>query len=197
MIKVYACGEARSRRVLWALEEVGAPYEVVELTFPPKVHHPEFLAISPSGTVPAIEDGEVRLTESLAICDYVSRRYGGDLTVAPDEPGYLDYLQLLYFGEATLMPPLAWFRRFGRLAEAAAADARDTFAIRLTTVERALADGREYLAAGRFTLADISVGFALTLSTFYGLQDLLPPSVVAYRARLQARPAYRRSYGLA
>jgi glutathione S-transferase len=197
LLKVYACGEARSRRVLWALEEVGAPYEVVELTFPPRVHHPEYLAISPAGTVPAIEDGDVRLTESLAICEYVSRTYGGDLTVAAEEPGYFGYLELLHFGEGTLAPPLAWYRRFGRLSDAAAADARDSFAIRLTKVERAVADGREYLAAGRFTLADISVGFALSLSMVHGLHAMLPAPVRAYHDRLRARPAYRRAYGLA
>src|SRR4051794_36821606 len=108
MLKVYASGATRSRRVLWALEEVGAAYEVVAMTFPPRVHHPEFLAISPAGALPAIDDDGRTVIESLAICEYVSRKFGGDLVVAPEEPGFLDYLQLLHFGESTLTPPLAW-----------------------------------------------------------------------------------------
>jgi glutathione S-transferase len=196
MIKVYAARGTRSLRVLWTLEELAAPYEVVALTFPPRLHHPEFLAISPAGGLPAIQDGETTLIESLAIGEYLCRKFGGDLVAAPDEPGYADYLQLLHFGEATLAPPLAWARRFGPRLDAALAEGRAAFALRLAVVERALADGREFLAAGRLTLADISVGYTLGLSELSGLHDLLPPTVVAYEARLKARPAYQRAAAL-
>ena len=194
MIKVYAAPGTRSQRVLWALEELGAPYEVVAMTFPPRVHHPEFLAISPAGALPAIQDGETTLIESLAICEYLNRKFGGDLVVAPDAPGYLDYLQLLHFGESTLTPPLAWARRFGPRLASALADAREVFALRLGVIENTLADGRAFLAAGRPTLADISVGYALGLSSLSGLHDLLPTRVLAYEDRLKARPAYQRAY---
>jgi glutathione S-transferase len=194
MLTIYATAASRSRRVLWTCEEVGAAYEVVELAFPPKVHHPDFLALNPAGTVPTMVDGEVCLTESLAICDYVARRHGSDLVVAPDAPGYSDYLNLLLFGEATLLPPVVWTRRFGRFADEALEEARETFAVRLGVVDRALADGREFLTAGRFTLADISVGFTLGLSRLYGLDRLFPPAVAAYYDRLAARPAHRRVY---
>src|SRR5437879_4550609 len=113
MIKVYASGAARSQRVKWACEEVGAPYEVIELEWPP-AKNPGYLAINPAGAVPAIVDGDVRLTESLAICEYVGRKYGdGDLVVEAGEAGYYEYLELAQFGEATLQPALAWARRFG------------------------------------------------------------------------------------
>jgi hypothetical protein len=82
MIKVYAAAGTRSCRVLWALEELGAPYEVVALKFPPRVHHPDFLAISPAGALPAIQDGDATLIESLAIGEYLNRKFGGDLVVA-------------------------------------------------------------------------------------------------------------------
>jgi glutathione S-transferase len=193
MIKVYAAAGTRSRRVLWALEELGAPYEVVALKFPPRVHHPEFLAISPAGALPAIQDGEATLIESLAIGEYLNRKFGGDLVVAPEEAGHLEYLQLLHFGESTLAPPLAWARRFGPRLDAALADGREAFTLRLRVIERALADGREFLAAGRLTLADISVGYTLGLSELSGLHELLPPAVLAYEDRLKARPAYKRA----
>ena len=196
MITVYASGDSRSRRVLWALEEVGAPYEVVELQFPPKVHHPEYRAISPACAVPAITDGDLTLIESLAICEYVSRKHGGRLTVEPDEPGYYDYLQVLQFGDATLAPPCAWARRFGRLHPNALADARETFALRVGVVQRRLADGRDFLAAERLTLADMSVGFVLGLAEMVGLGDLIPAEVAAYGERLRSRPAYHRAYAV-
>jgi len=61
MIKVYASGAARSQRVIWACQEVGAPYEVVELEWPP-ARNPGYLEINPAGTVPAVVDGAVTLT---------------------------------------------------------------------------------------------------------------------------------------
>jgi glutathione S-transferase len=194
MIKVYASGDTRSRRVLWACEEVGAPYEIVELKFPPRLHHPEFLERSPAGSVPYIEDGATRLIESLAICEYVSRRHGGRLHVEPSEPDYYRYLQFVQFGDATLSPPLAWARRFGRFSDEVVREARTFFALRLAVLDQELADGREFLVAERQTVADISAGFTLGFSRALGLADLHPPRVAAYDGRLQARPAYQRAY---
>ncbi|WP_372781198.1 glutathione S-transferase family protein [Phenylobacterium sp.] len=193
MIKVYASKGTRSLRVLWALEELGAPYEVVALTFPPRVHHPDYFAISPAGALPAMEDGDLTLIESLAICEYLNSRFGGPLVVRADEPGFADYLQFLHFGEGTLSPPLAWARRFGPRLDAALAEGRAAFALRLGVIERVLADGRAFLAAGRLTLADLSVGYVLGLSELSGLHELLPVSVLAYEAGLKTRPAYQRA----
>jgi glutathione S-transferase len=194
MLKIYASGAARSQRVVWACEEVGAPYEVVELAWPPGADA-VFLKINPAGTIPVLEDGPVRLIESLAICEYVSRTHGGDLTLDPGHPDYWDYLQLAQFGEATLQPPLAWARRFGSKDAEVLDHSREAFAMRLTVIEQRLADGREFLTAGRFTLADLSLGFVVTLARTIGLDDLVTPGVAAYRERLSARPAYRRAYG--
>ena len=193
-LTLYASGFSRSRRPLWALEEVGAAYDVVELQFPPKVHHPEYLAINPAGAVPALVDGDLMITESLAICDHVSRRFGGTLTVDPGQPGYLDYLQLLLYGESTLAVTVGWARRFGPLHKDAMADARDSFTIRLELLQRSLADGREFLVADRLTLADISVAFPLRLASGFGFDPLMSPEITAYRDRLMARPACLRAY---
>jgi glutathione S-transferase len=198
MIKVYASGAARSQRVKWACEEVGAPYEVVELTWPPMAN-PGYLEINPAGTVPAIVDGKVTLTESLAICEYVSRTYGGgQLVVEPTDAGYWEYLELAQFGEGTLQPALAWARRFGPYSKEIADHAREAWVTRLGFLEQRLEDGREFVTAGRLTVADIAIGFTLALASHVGrMGDLLPPVVTDYRDRLTARPAYRKAYGLA
>ena len=196
-VKVYASGASRSRRVLWALEEIGAPYEVEQLAFPPRLREPEYVELNPAAAVPAIRDVNTIVIESLAICEYLARKHGSDLVVSPEHPGFLENLQDLHFGESTLTPPLGWVARFGRgesRLEPVVAEARETFALRLKAIDRALEDGREFLAAGRLTLADISVGYALGLSEVMGLADLLPPSVAAYHARLRSRPAYQRAY---
>ncbi len=75
-------------------------------------------------------------------------------------------------------------------------DARLVFARRLEAVSRRLAEN-VYLAAGRFTLADVSVAYALGFADVLGEAESFPPAVTAYRARLAARPAYRRAYALA
>jgi glutathione S-transferase len=197
MIRIYASGATRSQRVKWACEEVGAPYEVVELEWPPS-KNPGYLEINPAGAVPAIVDGGVTLTESLAICEYVSRTYGkGALVVEPGQPGYYEYLELAQFGEATLQPTLAWARRFAPYSKEIADHATEAWVRRLGTVERTLEDGREFITAGRLTVADISIGFTLSLASLIGgMAEFLPPTVAAYRDRLRARPAYRRAYGL-
>jgi glutathione S-transferase len=196
MIKVYGSGGARSRRVLWTCEEAGAPYEFVALKMPTRENHPEFLAISPAGALPAIEHGDVRMVESLAISEYVARLQNSDLVVGPQEAGFPDYLQYQWFGESTLAPPLTWTRRFAEHPPAVE-QGRAIFVQRQAVLERALSDGRAYLAAGRFTLADISVGYTLGLARLFGLGELIAPSVVDYEARLQARPAYQRAYAVA
>ena len=193
MITVYGTGGARSRRVLWTLEEVGAPYEVVAVQLPARDHSPEYLGINPTGALPAITDGDMVLTESLAICEYVARKHGSDLVLNPDHPDYYDYLQLIYFGEATLAPPLSWARRFASHPNGVS-DARQKFGERLEFLEARLSDGRAFLAAGRLTLADISVVYTLGLSELFGLHDVVPPAIVAYEDRLKARPAYQRAY---
>lgn len=196
-VKVYASGASRSRRVLWALEEIGAPYDVETLAFPPRLREPEYVEMNPAAAVPAIRDMNTIVIESLAICEYLARKHGSNLVVDPHEAGFLDYLQFLHFGESTLSPPLGWVARFGRgeaRLEPVVQEARETFARRLLAIDRALDDGREFLAAGRLTLADISVAYALGLSEVMGLHDLLPDSVAAYEAGLKARPAYQRAY---
>lgn len=195
MIKIYASGPSRSRRVLWACEEAGATYEVVELAWPPSTS-PEFLKLNPAGTVPAMEDGSVRLIESMAICEYVSRKQGADMVVEPTDPGYYEYIELAQFGEATLATAGAWARRFGPLSPEVLADARESFARRIAVIERLLVDGREFLTAGRFTLADLSVGFAISRAKAWGVGDLVPPASLAYGERMRVRPAFRRAHGL-
>jgi len=197
LIRVYASGGARSRRVLWALEEAGARYEVVTLAFPPRLNEPQYVELNPAAAIPAIRDGDAIIIESLAICEHIARKFRADLVVGPDEAGFLEYLQLLHFGESTLTPPLGWMARFGRgerRLEPVVAEARETFALRLKAIDKALEDGRAFLAAGRLTLADLSVGYALGLSELMGLHDLLPPAIAAYERRLKARPAYKRAY---
>lgn len=195
MIELYHCPDARSFRALWTLEELGLPYELHLLPFPPRVRAPEYLEVNPLGTIPALIDGETFMTESAAIVQYLVTRYGpSDLAVAQDDPHYGAWLNWLHFGEATLTFPQTLVLRYrtfepGR-ADQAAEDYARWFMARLKHVERALAKG-DWLCAGRFTGADISVGYALLLANHLKLLEGAAPSVRAYWERLKARPAFQ------
>ncbi len=199
MITLWHCSDARSFRPLWTLEELGLPYDLKMLPFPPRAFAKEYFEINPLGTIPAFRDGETFMTESAAICEYLSVRYGSTaLAVAPNDSAYGAWLNWLYFGEATLTFPQTIVLRYSRLEPEnrrlpqAAEDYAKWFLGRLRAVDAAIARD-EYLCAGRFTAADISVGYALLLATTLGLDAQFPEAVRNYWSRLQLRDGYRRA----
>lgn len=199
MITLYHCTSARSFRPLWALEELGLAYDLKMLPFPPRARAKDYLALNPLGTIPLLIDGETRMTESAAILHYLVTRYGPTpLAVGLDERDYGDYLNWLHFGEATLTFPQTLVLRYGRLEPEArrnpqvVTDYAKWFLARLRAVEAVAAD-REALCAGRFTVADISVGYALLVAERIGLAKDFGPAVAAYWRRLQERDGFRRA----
>jgi glutathione S-transferase len=173
------------------------------MPYPPRKHAPDYFAVNPTGMVPLLIDGEVRLSESMAICDYLATKHGSPLVVPPNDPERPQFLQWLWYGESTLMTPLSrlnivrqverqFERKGGPEVDALIAGARDHVAERLEMLEQRL-EGRDFLVAGRLTLADISVGYPLHLVGMLGVDNLLGPRSVAYHKRLRARPAHQRA----
>jgi glutathione S-transferase len=199
MITLYHCAAARSFRPLWTLEELKLPYDLKMLPFPPRVFAKEYLKLNPLGTIPLLIDGQTRMTESVAITQYLVTRYGPTpLAVGDNEPDYGSYLNWLHFGEATVTFPQTLVLRYARLeAEErrnpqVAADYAKWFFSRLRAVEAAVTRS-DMLCAGRFTAADISVGYALLLAREIGLAKDFAPPVADYWQRLQAREAFGRA----
>jgi len=197
VIRLWHCTDARSFRPLWALEELGLPYELTVMPFPPRYRAKEFMAVNPLGTIPAMADGEETfMTESCAIVQYLVTRYGpSPLAVDADDPAYGGWLNWLHFGEATLTFPQTLVLRYRQFepgkAEVVADDYAKWFLARLRAVDRALEGGDAWLCAGRFTAADICVGYALLLAAQLGLSAEFTPQTAVYWARLQARPAFQ------
>ena len=190
---------ARSFRPLWALEELELPYDLKMLPFPPRVFAREYLSLNPLGTIPLLIDGGTRMTESAAIVQYLVTRYGPTrLTVCTEEPGYGAYLNWLHFGEATLTFPQTIVLRYGlleppeRRLPQAATDYKRWALARMRAFETLMA-GAEYSCAGRFTLADISIGYALMLAGSIGFGEETPASLRRYLDRLATRPAFLRA----
>jgi len=202
-ITLYHCLSARSFRPLWALEELGLRYELKLLPFPPRAHHKPFFEQNPLGTVPLLVDGATRISESAASCQYLAARHDpGGLDVSAGEPDYGAYLNYLHFGEATLTFPQTLVLRYRffeppeRRQPQVADDYAKWFLARLRTLEPRLAEQESFLCAGRFSAADISVGYALLLAQHLGMAEQFTPMVAAYWQRLQARPAYQRAQAL-
>jgi glutathione S-transferase len=199
MLKLYHCNDARSFRPLWALEELGLDYQLHMMPFPPRVHERSYLEVNPLGTIPALFDGAMRMTESAAICEYLAAKFGlGTLGVTVDEPGYGPYLNALHYGEATLTFPQTLVLRYTRLEPEerrnpqVAEDYGKWFAARLKGLDGLLAQS-DFVAADRFTAADISVAYALLLATTLKLDERFSPAIAAYWQRLQARDGFQRA----
>jgi len=188
---------ARGLRIMWQCEEMGLPYAVEVLTYPVSGAYRE---LNPLGTVPFLRDdaGGASLGESLAILQYLARRYGPTpLLPGADDPSLARCLEMTEFGEATLgaaLNPLI-ATRF-----AAPEDGKRNWSTSYLEERMAAAVGyvqhrlgaAPFLAGATFTLADISVVPALLMwrGIFSGV---LPDPVADYVERAVARPAYQRA----
>ncbi len=186
MLTLYHCISARSFRPLWTLEEMGLSYKLVMLPFPPRVFAKDYLAINPLGTIPTLFDDDMRMTESAAICHYLATKHGpSPLAVDISDPEYGRWLNWLYMSDATLTFPQTLVLRYAKLEPPerrlpqAAEDYKKWFLGRLRIVEEATGKS-EHLAAGRFTVADIAVGYALMLAEILGMGGEFGPNVAAY-----------------
>ena len=194
---LYHCPDARSLRCLWAVEEAGIDVDLRVLKFPPRAFEPDYRAVNPLMTVPAwVENGRL-MTESAAICERIAE--ATPLEVRRDEADFWDYRNWLHRSDATLTFPLAIMIRYTRvepeerrLAQAVA-DYKAFFGGRARSIEAALADGREWLVAGRFTAADIVIGYAAFLATTLGADDVLGEATTAWLARCTARDGFKRA----
>lgn len=199
MITLYHCHGARSFRPVWMLEELGLDYELKMLPFPPRMFAKEYLAINPLGTIPFMIDGDTKMTESSGICHYLGTKYGPTpLVVDVGEQGYGSYLNWMFFSDATLTFPQTLVLRYSALEPnerrqpQVVEDYAKWFLGRLRAVEAA-AGQAEWLCAGRFTAADVAIGYALRLAENLGLAKDFGPNVAAYWQRLQHREGYRRA----
>ncbi len=198
MITIWGGQTSRSLRPVWLAEEMGLPYAVRPVDMLSAERDPAWLAVNPGDFLPAMQDGDVTMVESVAIMEYLMGRYGPTpLQPSPDDPAFPIYQQFLHLGEAGLatliMVPLV----SGFLAPEADRDnwsarwARDCVERRLLLVRRQLARA-PYMAGDTFTAADISVTFALNLGANHA-GFIMGEAEKAYIARTTGRDAYKRA----
>jgi glutathione S-transferase len=197
MITLHHVPFSRSLRVRWLLEELALPYRLETRSFS-DLKRPEHLALHPLGKVPVLVDGDVVLFESGAILQHLLERYGeGRLEPKRGTAERSLHWQWFHYAEASVTPPLGLIVRHTVLLpeterSAAVADwARAQAGQVLAPVERALA-GRTWLLPD-FGAADVMMGYSVKLASLLRLLDAATPSLVAYLARCEERPAWRRA----
>jgi glutathione S-transferase len=197
MLTVHHLNNSRSQRVLWLLEELALPYEIVFHQRDPETNlAPESLKkIHPLGKSPVLQDGDTVVIESGAILEYLVRRHGdGRLAPAESSPDWPRYLQLLHYAEGSAMLPLMLKLYLARLGEAGA-----PLAPRVNSeIENhfgfldAELTGREFFVGKDLTAADVDLTFVFQAARLLrGLQSF--PNLARFLERMQARPAYERA----
>ena len=194
MLKVHHLNNSRSQRILWLLEELGTPYEIVKYQrmSPMPLAPPELKEVHPLGKSPVITDGDRTIAESGAIVEYIIDRYGnGRLRPKPGSDDYWKYVEWMHYAEGSAMLPLLMALYAGLLGDGAA--------LLRPRIDSEIANNLSYMAAGLggrqffvgndLTGADIQLLFVLEAA---GSRLEPYPALVAYRDRMHARPAYKR-----
>ncbi len=197
MLKFHHSPGTRAFRVIWVCEELGVPYEIQPVNFSAEYRRtPEWRAIHPVGKVPVMDDGDLRMHESCAMIQYVLARYGeGRLQPAVDDPSYAQFLQWLWFSEATFQRPLGEItnhrREFSPELPDVVAEMQGRATQCVEALDRALAD-RPYLLGDEMSAADLSNCYVLR-GYRRSVNDDLPTNVQRFWDHLTSLPSYERT----
>ncbi len=211
MLTVHHLNNSRSQRVLWLLEELGAPYEIVRYERDPTtmLAPPELKAVHPLGKSPVItEDGEA-IAETGAIVEYILERYGQSRLAPPSgTPAARRMRYWLHYAEGSAMPPLLMKLVFSRLPENAPALLRPLVRTISGRAQAGFIDPQllahfdywegeleksEWFAGDDFTAADIMMSFPLEAAADRAGARVGHPKLAAFLKKIHVRPAYRKA----
>ncbi|GGY98472.1 glutathione S-transferase [Pseudoduganella plicata] len=216
MIVVHHLNNSRSQRVLWLLEELGLPYEVVRYQRDAKtmLAPPELKGVHPLGKSPVIVDGECKVAESGAIIEYLLDKYDGreGRGALQPERGTPEKRRLTYFlhyAEGSMMAPLLMKLIFDRvesgpapffvkpIARGIAQKVKGSYIQPQINQHLAYLEGelreRSWFAGDTFSAADIQMSFPLEAAAARGGLDERFPKLKSFLDRIHARPAYQRA----
>jgi glutathione S-transferase len=203
MITLHGVYRSRATRPLWLLLETGTPFThvpVIQAYRLPDPHapdaplntaSPDFLSINPQGQIPAMQDGDLILTESLAIALYLARRYGGALGPQDDAEGALMDQWALFAATAVETPALEILQApAGEMGEAILKVAAEKLRRPLARLNTHL-HGRDWLVGNRFTVADINTAECLRYAQGHAALIAEFPEVQRWLEAAQSRPAFQ------
>ncbi|MBL0945687.1 MAG: glutathione S-transferase [Hydrogenophaga sp.] len=209
MIRVHHLNHSRSQRVLWLLEELGLPYEIVRYERDPKtmLAPPELKKVHPLGKSPVVTDGPLVLAESGAIIETLVERHGPQLRPEPGTPEFQRYRYWMHYAEGSLMPPLLLKLVFDQVekaplivrpvAKAISATVKGRFITpnlrtHLDFLEAELASS-PWFAGPAFSAADVQMSFPIEAAAARGGLDNSRPRLMDWLQRIHDRPAYHRA----
>lgn len=196
-MKLYWCPQTRAFRISWLLEEAGVAFERVRVDVRDAQSKADaaFRAVSPTGKVPALEDGPARLTDSGAICIYVADQYPQSRLGPPvGDPQRGAFLQWVTFTNSALEP--AMVEKFQKFEPNPSAHGYGSFDQMLTTFRDGVANsGGDWILGTRFSAADVLLGTGAQWLQRFGLVEN-EPALAAYVERCAARPAFQRAQAL-
>ena len=192
MIKLYWCPRTRAARALWMLEELGEPFEVIEINIRDSESRAdaEFLEASPMGKVPALRDGDVLVADSAAIAIYLADRYpSAGLAPAVTAPERGRYLYWMLYTPAVVEPAMS--ERVNGWKPNPSQSGWGSFDLMIDTLDRGLGNA-PWLLGEQFSAADVMVGSSVNFMRMFGM---LPdrPRLLDYAERVTARPAFQRA----
>lgn len=199
MFTVHHLGMSQSERIIWLCEELGLDYNL-EIHKRDPLLAPASLKSLPGnaiGTAPVLQDGDVTLTESGAIVEWIIQRHGnGRLACRPADANYATYLRWFHFANATLQSHIGRIMMLGRLSESTANEAlkKSTWE-RLSNIFFAIdhqLGETTFLAGEALTAADIMTVFSLSTMRYFVPFDLSEyGNIVRYLKMISEREAYQ------
>ena len=196
MIRLHHFPQTRSMRSLWLLHEIGVPFDLVIQPFDKSLRSEAYLAINPTGRVPALEIDDLILHESGAIAEYLCERFPlAGLGRGPGDPDRAAWLNWIHFAETISQHTAALTQQHVALYDDAMRSPiimqleAKRLAKTLATVEGSLQG--DYLLSA-FSAADIGVGQAVYMAQHFVSLDAFP-KLTRWFELLQTRPAFRKS----
>ena len=197
-MKLYGSKNSRSLRCVWALEEAGATYDYQRVNMMKgEGYAPAYKAVNPLGKIPALQDGSLTLTESMAIVQYVADIFP-QAALVPDDPAARAEVNRWAYYAVTEVEPHLWAiaqHRFALPEDKRVAALEPTtvwqLARSLRPIEKTLA-AQPFIAGAEFSMADIVVFHCLVWALSAKLEGVGVASL-AYIERLKTRPAYQRA----
>ena len=193
-MRLYEFAPARSIRPRWVRQELGVPFEAVSVNLPQGEHRTaNFLQINPAGQVPVLVDGDLVLTESVAISLYLVEKYPHKRLLPQETRARADVYRWLLFAATELEQPLwriarntAVYPQEKRLS-ADIEHAREDF-VAIAHVADAHLSTREFVVGTSVTVADFILAYTLDWANEVNLLTRFP-NLLAYMERMYQRPA--------
>lgn len=211
MLTVHHLNNSRSQRVLWLLEELGVPYEIMPYQRDAKtmLAPPELRAIHPLGKSPVVTEGGLTLAETGAIVEWIVDRHGqGRLAPPPGSAERVRWSYWLHYAEGSAMPPLLLKLVFARLPAGAPALLRPVVNMIAARAQASFIDPNlkahfdyweaelgksEWFAGPEFSAADVMMSFPVEAAADRGGALAGRPRLAAFLEKIHARPAYQRA----